>query len=171
LPYYSLGIYLREEFSRPLGAVIRNDRIESYLKSVETKDASLITVGDRTTEYFVSHGHRPKLQIVDAMEKRAKRPAPMGGFDHQTSVRNPAGGIASEAADIIRAELHREGAARLLVDGEEDLLVLPAVFYAKEGTDIFYGQPNEGLVHLRVTPQLKKLAADMLGRIGFMASV
>jgi uncharacterized protein (UPF0218 family) len=170
LPYYKLGNYLREEFSRPLGAVIGNSELEAYFKGLEIKDSSLVTVGDRTTEYFVTHGHRPRLQIVDSLEKRAKRNAPVGGFDHITSVSNPAGGISGEAMELVRLELGRGDAARILVNGEEDLLVLPAVLFADDGADVFYGQPNEGMVHVRVSSQTRKKVAEMLAQMGYTAS-
>jgi uncharacterized protein (UPF0218 family) len=170
LPYYKLGNYLREEFSRPLGVVIRNSELEAYFKSVDIKDSSLVTVGDRTTEYFVTRGHRPRLQIVDSVEKRARRTAPVGGFDHITSVSNPEGGIAGEAIELVRRELGRGEAARILVNGEEDLLVLPAILFAEEGADVFYGQPNEGMVHVRVSSQTRKMVTEMLSRMGYAAS-
>ena len=169
MPYYRLDNYLREDFRRPLGVVIKNSDLEGYLKEVRPADSSLVTVGDRTTEYFVTHGWRPALQIVDALEKRSRRTAPVGGFDRMTSVGNPAGGIDSEAMELIRGELARGGAARVLVVGEEDLLVLPVIVFANDGTDVFYGQPNEGMVHLRVSPQTRKKAADMLMRMGYRA--
>jgi uncharacterized protein (UPF0218 family) len=170
LPYYKLDNYLRKVFSRPLGAVVRNSDLDAYFKSVEIKDPSLVTVGDRTTDYFVARGHRPRLQIVDSLEKRARRTAPVGGFDHITSVSNPPGGISGEAIELVRLELGRGDAARIQVNGEEDLLVLPAVLFAQEGADVFYGQPNEGMVHVRVSAQMKKMVAGMLSQLGYMAS-
>ena len=170
MPYYKLDNFLREEFSRPLGVVVRNSELDAYFKSVEINDSSLVSVGDRTTEYFVTRGHRPRLQIVDSVEKRARRTAPVGGFDHITSVSNPAGGLAGEAIELVRLELGRGEAARIQVNGEEDLLVLPAVLFAQEGTDVFYGQPNEGMVHVKVSPQAKKTVARMLSRLGYAAS-
>ena len=171
MPYYKLDNYLREEFSRPLGVVIRNSDLDAYFKNVEIKNSSLVTVGDRTTEYFVARGHRPRLQIVDSLEKRARRAAPVGGFDRITSVSNPAGGIAGEAIELVRVELGRGDAARILVNGEEDLLVLPAVLFAEEGADVFYGQPGEGMVHVRVSSQMRKMVAGMLSQLGYAASL
>jgi uncharacterized protein (UPF0218 family) len=171
LPYYKLDNYLREEFNRPLGVVMRNDGLGAYLKTVQIKDSSLVTVGDRTTEYFVARGHRPRLQIVDSLERRARRTAPVGGFDHITSVSNPAGGISGQAIELVRLELGRGDAARIQVNGEEDLLVLPAVLFAEEGADVFYGQPNEGMVHVRVSWQMKKMVAGMLSKLGYAASL
>jgi uncharacterized protein (UPF0218 family) len=171
LPFYKLHTYLREKFSRPLGVLVSNTELEAYVRDLDTKDAMLVTVGDKTTEFFVSRGHRPKMQIVDSVEKRRRRAPPVGGYDRVVAVSNPAGGITGVAADTIRAELSREGAARILVNGEEDLLVLPAILYSQEGTDVFYGQPNEGMVHVRVSLETRKAVAGMLSLLGFAASV
>jgi len=171
MPTYKLNNYLREDFRRPLGVLIKNTEEDSYLSEVQIDDGSLITVGDRTTEYFVARGKRPALQIVDALEKRARRTAPVGGFDRMTNVSNPAGGIEGEAMELVRTELAKGGAARIMVNGEEDLLVLPAILFAKDGTDVFYGQPNEGVVHVKVSPQSKRQVAGLLSLMGYQASL
>jgi hypothetical protein len=170
LTFYKLNDYLREDFRRPLGVLVKNSDLESHLGEASLDDRSLLTVGDRTTEYFVARGMRPALQIVDALEKRAKRTAPVGGFDRMTSVSNPAGGIEGEAMELIRTELKKGGPARILVKGEEDLLVLPAILFAAEGMDVFYGQPNEGMVHVKVSPEAKKKVAGLLSLMGYQAS-
>ncbi len=167
MPYYRLNTYLREEFRRPLGVVVKNSELDSYVKDLEVDDATLVTVGDRTTEYFVSRGRRPALQVVDALEKRTRRMAPVGGFDRMTNVSNPAGGLDGDAIELVRTELAAGGASRVLVNGEEDLLLLPAVLFSKDGADVFYGQPNEGMVHVEVSPQVRRRVADMLSRMGY----
>ena len=45
---------------------------------------------------------------------------------------------------------------RILVDGEEDLLVLPTCILAPENYVIMYGQPNEGLVIVQITTQVRE---------------
>ena len=42
------------------------------------------------------------------------------------------------------------------VDGEEDLLALPAVLSSPEKSIVVYGQPGEGIVLVRVSAQSKK---------------
>ncbi|MCK5157960.1 MAG: DUF359 domain-containing protein, partial [Candidatus Heimdallarchaeota archaeon] len=39
----------------------------------------------------------------------------------------------------------------LLITGEEDLLVFPAVLEAPENSFVVYGQPHEGIVLIKVT--------------------
>jgi len=50
----------------------------------------------------------------------------------------------------------------ILVKGEEDLAVLPAILLSPLNTAIFYGQPEKGLVHIRVTEKQKQKALNLL---------
>ena len=43
----------------------------------------------------------------------------------------------------------------MLVDGEEDLLVLPVCLFAPENSVVMYGQPNEGLVVAEITDEVR----------------
>ncbi len=51
----------------------------------------------------------------------------------------------------------------LLVDGEEDLLTLVAVLYAPENALVVYGQPNQGIVVVRVTSKKRAEAERIWG--------
>ena len=44
---------------------------------------------------------------------------------------------------------------QIVVDGEEDLLVIPAVVLAPERSIVAYGQPNQGIVVIEVTKRNK----------------
>jgi len=49
-----------------------------------------------------------------------------------------------------------------MVNGEEDLLVLPACIFAPENAIVLYGQPNEGLVIVKITPEIRNKAQSLL---------
>jgi uncharacterized protein (UPF0218 family) len=51
---------------------------------------------------------------------------------------------------------------RISVNGEEDLLVLPVCVYAPENSVVLYGQPNEGLVIVKITPQIRNKTQTLL---------
>lgn len=168
MPSYKLPNFLREEFARPLGLVVATADVNSYLSQLQLKDEALLSVGDRTTDFFVSHGRRPCLQIIDSREKRMRRAPPLGGYDRLIHIANPPGEITGEAIEVIRQELGKGGASRILVDGEEDLLVLPAIYFAPEGADVFYGQPNQGMVHVKADVVSKKRVAEMMASMGYL---
>ena len=120
----------------------------------ELGDGMLITVGDATTQKMMQYGIVPSVQIVDGTEKRARRDLPDRGL-LRTRIRcsNPPGGITEEAITAIGEALASPKPSRILVDGEEDLLVLPVCTSAPLGSTVMYGQPNEGLVVVHVSAQ------------------
>ena len=47
---------------------------------------------------------------------------------------------------------------RITVFGEEDLLVLPVCIHAPDNSIVLYGQPNEGLVLVEITTEIRNKA-------------
>ena len=43
-----------------------------------------------------------------------------------------------------------------MINGEEDLLVIPVCLYAPENSVVMYGQPNEGLVIVKIDENIRK---------------
>jgi len=122
-----------------------------------------IAVGDATTEKLQSYGIIPSLQIVDAQEKRIKREPPQANkVSTNLSCQNPAGEITEQSIEIIKQAITSKPPVRIIVDGEEDLLVIPVCIYAPENTIIMYGQPNEGLVVVTVNEEIKKKTKSIL---------
>lgn len=157
----------RDRFREPLGRLIPDAQITQEGMLRELGQSATITVGDATTQRILGYGITPFLQIVDGLEKRARREPP--GAGHSTTIRcvNPAGGITSDAINAIDAALASITPTRILVDGEEDLLVLPICSRAPDGTTVLYGQPNEGLVIVRVSSRVRdkaNLLLDMMDR-------
>jgi len=48
------------------------------------------------------------------------------------------------------------------VNGEEDLLVIPVCIYAPDNSVVMYGQPNEGLVIVKITPEIRNKTQTLL---------
>ncbi|MCG3779568.1 MAG: hypothetical protein JW390_20152 [Nitrosopumilus sp.] len=51
---------------------------------------------------------------------------------------------------------------RLIVNGEEDLLVLPVCIHAPENSVVLYGQPNKGLVLVQINTEIRNKAQSLL---------
>ena len=154
---------LRTKFKEPLGDLIpekqtTKENIQKYLP----EDAYIITVGDRTTEKMIDYGIIPSLQIVDSYEKREKRQLPKTNVVTDLTCTNPAAEITSEAIDLIKNVFSMKPPIRILVDGEEDLLVLPVCIYAPQNAIVLYGQPNEGLVIVKITPEIRNNTQELL---------
>jgi len=155
---------LRDQLKTPLGNLIRdNDPNKENIIKKNSTESIIITVGDRTTENLLQLGIKPQIQIVDGLEKRSKRVVPT---DDKTNTKlfckNPPGEITTESMKVIQEAFSTEPPVRILVDGEEDLLVIPVCIYAPENSIVMYGQPNEGLVIVTVTPEIRAKVQKIL---------
>jgi len=147
---------LRSQLRKPLGLLIKDSETtkENILSKIP-QDAFVITVGDATTEKMIKFGLNPQLQVVDSLEKRSKRDLPLGECKTVLTCSNPAGQISEQSISVIRNALDMPKPARIIVTGEEDLLVLPVSLHAPDNSVILYGQPNEGLVIIRLNDEIR----------------
>ena len=159
---YRLADHLREELKKPLGILVKKGKEADYIKKNLLNKDFVITVGDRTTESFVLAGGKPKLEIVDLKEMRSTRVKTETAAEEIIKVRNEAGTISDEAIEVIKNSLNSPKRIRIEIDGEEDLLGIPCIIYAPEGSYVLYGQPNEGLVVVRVDRNMKDKANAIL---------
>ena len=155
---------LREELKTPLGTLLHENQAnkENVLKQI-SPGAFLITVGDATTEKMINFGIIPSLQIVDAQEKRSKREPPSTNeVNTHISCNNPAGEITDQSIAEIKRAFKSKPPVRITVNGEEDLLVIPVCIYAPENSVVMYGQPNEGLVIVRIDEKIRNKTQSLL---------
>lgn len=148
----------------PLGILVPEEKTDrqTILEHLGS-DFYLITVGDRTTEKMIDFGLIPSLQIVDGIEKREKRVHPkLTSETTELSVDNPPAEITNQSIEIIKKSFSLNSPARLTVNGEEDLLVLPVCIHAPDNAIVMYGQPNEGLVIVKVTPEIRNKTQSLL---------
>jgi len=153
---------LRDSLKKPLGFLIKDSETtrENILKNIPSA-SFVITVGDATTEKLIKYGIIPSLQIVDGLEKRIKRELPSSSVKTSFSCDNPPAQITQESIDVIKKAI-KEPPARITVTGEEDLLVLPVCAYAPENSVVLYGQPNEGLVIVRINSEIRNKAQSIM---------
>jgi hypothetical protein len=154
---------LRDQLKIPLGILLPIDQdnktnIQKYLSD----ESYIITVGDRTTEKMIDFDLIPSLQIIDGLEKRIKRDIIKLGSAFELKIDNPAAEITLESIEIIKKAFSLNPPIRLTVNGEEDLLVLPACIHAPENSVILYGQPNKGLVLVQITTEIRNKAQALL---------
>ena len=155
---------LRDQLKTPLGNLISNNdpNKENIIKKFSA-ESIIITVGDRTTENMLQLGIKPQIQIIDGLEKRNQRIVPTDdAVNTNLSCRNPPGEITKESIQVIQKAFSSEPPVRITVDGEEDLLVLPVCIAAPENSVVMYGQPNEGLVIVHVTPEIRAKVQKIL---------
>ena len=154
---------LRNQLKIPLGLLLpENQTDKKNIQKYLSKNSYIITVGDRTTKKMIEFGLIPSLQIIDGQEKREKKEPPKLANAIELTVQNPAAEITSQSIEMIKNALMMQPPVRLFVDGEEDLLVLPVCIYAPENAIVLYGQPNEGLVIVKITPEIRNKVQSLL---------
>ena len=154
---------LRNQLKIPLGILLPESQADkTNIEKHLSENSYVITVGDRTTEKMIEFGLIPSLQIIDSKEKRAKREPPKLSNATELIVDNPAAEITTQSIDIIKKAFAMQPPVRLCVNGEEDLLVIPVCIYAPENAIILYGQPNEGLVIVKITPEIRNKTQKLL---------
>jgi uncharacterized protein (UPF0218 family) len=163
---YVLPLSLRRKLKKPLGMLIRGPFKETAKKFKQLVDMekppSIISVGDIVSKNLVENGISPNLLIVDnRVMRRDIAPVPLNA-DVEKHVKNPAGTITFEALNAIKEALEAGYKTKIVVDGEEDLLALCAIFYAPENSFVVYGQPREGMVVVKATKQKKEEVARIL---------
>ena len=154
---------LRDQFKTPLGVLLpigedNKENIQKYL----SKNSYVVTVGDKTTEKMINFGLIPSLQIIDGFEKRQKRDLPKLGNATELKIDNPATEITVESVEMIKKAFSMTSPVRITVFGEEDLLVLPVCIHAPDNSIVLYGQPNEGLVLVEITTEIRNKAQTLL---------
>ena len=160
---------LRRELKKPLGELIRGPIPEPYLRiKDELRGKTVVTVGDVVTENVLKLGLFPSLALYDLKTKRADYSPDINAKAVFMTVSNPPGTITKALLDAIRKAfrlVERGRPVHILVSGEEDLGAIPAVLYAPYGSIVLYGQPDEGVVLIKVTPECKRRCARILAKM------
>ncbi len=81
-------------------------------------------------------------------------------------VANPPGEITFASIGAIRRAFSIRPPVRIHVDGEEDLLVIPACIHAPDNATVLYGQPDEGLVITVITNEVRNKMRNILALMG-----
>lgn len=112
----------------------------------------LVAVGDRVSRDLIEHDLLPDTAVVDGREQRSEL---SGSFSlpaerHRTfAARNPQGSITKDGWDRVREAMAVTCPSVVRVDGEEDLLALPALLFARPDACVVYGHWEHGAVVLR----------------------
>ena len=162
IPIRKLTPELRRRLKAPLGLLITGsykntmEQLKRLIK--ERRPRMLVSVGDRVTENIVKTGLQPDVMIIDNRVMRK----PIKPLDLRVNrvfrLRNPPSVITDEAWRTIGEALECGETAKVIVEGEEDLLTLVAILKAPVGSIVVYGQPYRGIVVVDVTEEMKGTA-------------
>ncbi|ARM75805.1 GTP-dependent dephospho-CoA kinase family protein [Acidianus manzaensis] len=158
---YILPTNARHELSRPYGILFSHvDNLANFLNNFKR----IISVGDVVTKTLLDNEIIPFLSIVDG---KTKRKAFIIDKNFQAiNVLNEPGVIRLSVMKTLYKILKSDtkGTTFVMVNGEEDLLVIPVVIYGKEGDVVVYGQPNAGAVALEVSEAMKWRVKDIFSK-------
>ncbi|WP_254525193.1 GTP-dependent dephospho-CoA kinase family protein [Natrinema caseinilyticum] len=153
---------LRHELKEPLGPIETDaDRL------LATVDGPLIAVGDVVTYHLMQAGRPPDVAFVDERTKReAVDEEIRRTVTEETTIEatNPPAEVSEDAVEALLSGLARADPTTIHVEGEEDLLALPAIVAAPDGASVVYGQPDEGMVHVQITDDHRASVRALLDR-------
>jgi len=153
---YFLPEKSRSLLQKPWGTLLTGDTKEvasKYSKLLaQNKYPLVITVGD-----YCSHHLKSDIKIFD---NKVQRQDFVSSHAFCLTVDNPAGTIQNLAWQAVKLAVKKP--CNIRVNGEEDLLVIPAVLSAAPGTLVVYGLPNLGACCIEVTPEIKKTFRQFL---------
>lgn len=178
---YKIPENLRQNFKLPQDILLPNkDSFEKVLPELYRelkahRQNLLVTVGDQVTRLVNQHKIKADLAIVDFRVKRRKIYNSMSDLLFDSSqedltniitVKNQPGKITNTLVSAIRISLSRiisDGRPRIIkVNGEEDLSAVPAIMLSPLGSVVIYGQPDAGVVVVRVTEEKKNQLIKMM---------
>jgi len=167
---------LRSKLKKPFGKLITYQPAIQLIQIIKKeKPKIVIFVGDYCVKDALDHGLIPDLSIIDG--KNLRKPFEKVPINNVKVIKskNPSATITSESWKKIRIIIQEKlkktikekpnKPVVLSIDGEEDLLVIPAVLESPNNGFVVYGQPHEGIVLIKTTFnkkfKLKKLIKRM----------
>ena len=181
---HPLGLLLKEKPTETLLNLI-----------IKERPPLVILVGDYCVKDFLAHGAIPNISIIDGKNLRNPFEDIIIPNGKVVNAKNPPATITIEAWKIIQKaikyllENHSENKVKnegrkeqsifinsvksqikkqpiiIMIDGEEDLLVIPTVIESPEKSFVVYGQPNEGIVLIKVTKNAKSKFKKLIQRM------
>lgn len=181
---YKLPKPLRKSFRKPIGKLFTGKPLIAAEKArnqiIEYHPKLIITIGDYCTKTLFDVAFLPNIIVYDGKTHREKQISLDLDEYVEKRVTNPREWITKKTWEILETTISfcTSNKCRVCVhiDGEEDLLVIPAIILSPLGSVIVYGQPpmnteagmlKGGIVVVLITNELKKLAQDLLVQFEF----
>jgi len=160
----------RKVLKVPMGVALYKEIPESidiFEELVELCDPHIvISVGDIVTHNLLRYNKPPNIAIIDGKTLRYYRyhidDFFLKKFNTVVYCHNPKGTITYDCVkrikDVIEESLRKDNRILLMVEGEEDLLVIPSIIFSPKKSFIVYGHWKGSLNILIVNDYLKRCA-------------
>ena len=160
---------LREKLRKPIGTVFTD--MEDVFTSQNPQNM-LITIGDVVTLSCINHNHQADISVVDLKTRRdgisKEEKKLLHDIHHRLETQNMQGTVEKQAIKTLQNAFANYFSTHkkqlIIVDGEEDLLVIPTILLAPLESLILYGQYNIGIVGVTVTEEKKQEIVDLLAK-------
>ncbi|MEB3787030.1 MAG: GTP-dependent dephospho-CoA kinase family protein [Desulfurococcales archaeon] len=156
---------VRIDYAIPRGEIV-TENIDGWIRD-NLKDKKVISIGDVVTGSLIKNGVKPFVSVIDGRTRRNE----FLHIDLMKELRgckvlktvNPKGKLSLEAMEVICKVLSSkdEGAEcyTILVDGEEDMLALPALSCAPLNSVVLYGVPGVGIAAFFIDQLVRYMAS------------
>ncbi|PKK86367.1 MAG: DUF359 domain-containing protein [Thermoplasmata archaeon HGW-Thermoplasmata-1] len=165
---YRLPDEPRSELKEPWGKLIKEEQLDDEIRNA----GAIAAVGDVVTLTMKRHAIPLRLAVVDYRTKRRELDSALvkefaNIADRTVKVECPAASISDALLNALEeARILLPGKSTLIeVFGEEDLAVLPIIRDFPDGTIVVYGQPDEGLVVVRIDGNARAKARTFLEKM------
>ncbi len=163
-----LPVRMRPELKEPLGDLIEGEPGEAMarLKEIlrEKVPPMFASVGDFVTANALEACLDPDIIVIDHRIMRADVD-PLEHDRPEIFVRNQPGTINAGAYRALEGAVTLKRRLAVIVEGEEDLLVLPLMAVMPEGSVIVYGQPGKGVVVVTIDEERRRWVLDFMNRM------
>ncbi|NVM01883.1 MAG: DUF359 domain-containing protein [Candidatus Helarchaeota archaeon] len=163
---YTLEItkHLRQVLKKPLGILIEGEPEETIKIAKkyigELNPPLIVAVGDIVSRNLLQANVELNVFIVDGKTLRTSEETIGKSGKHILHLKNRPALIEKNSWEILKKAYLLKQLVEIRVEGEEDLLALPAVMLAPNGSLVFYGQPPiagpSGVVMIKVNDEKKK---------------
>lgn len=163
----------RRYFKAPLGSLIYSPQnlnwpaVKAKTIIAKNKPPFVAVVGDIAVHSFIQNSVFFNLAVVDYKSQRLPVFTSLHHYltkkaQKVTLIPNPPGSVSAELNRQCRLASQQNGLHLIEVSGEEDLAVLPLILSLPLNSLIFYGQPGQGLVAVKVTIGKKQECLKLL---------
>lgn len=178
---YKITPSVRKQLATPIGTLFAGSieenipKVKEWLREQSILNPAIICVGDVVSDAFLSDNDlhsMVKMCIIDEMTRRGKFEINVDlSMFTKVQIDNPAGIISASSITVIKSHLATDSSTIIIVEGEEDLLVLPVIIFSSDNTYVVYGQPPitelessipAGLVMIPVNSSLRKQVEFLL---------
>jgi uncharacterized protein (UPF0218 family) len=165
MAYYELTDELRIKLKAPIGELLIGTPTQnmSKLKEIISKDkpSMVVCVGDVVSRNTAKANISVNVRIIDNKEMRKSIKPYNFKVKRFFLIKNDPGTINLTSWRVIEEAINYKDSL-VLVNGEEDLLALVAIALAPNGSMVIYGQPNLGIVVVKVNEAKKSEVKNII---------